>query len=58
MTLFNKLRGLYDEIERYKYKIGSENAEPVNTNIADTEHILTELKRIEKMAKGRLFLDR
>jgi|APFre7841882793_1041355.scaffolds.fasta_scaffold01725_5 DNA-binding NtrC family response regulator len=58
MTLFNKLRGLYDEIERYKYKIGFENAEPVNTNIADTEHILTELKRIEKMAKGRLFLDR
>jgi two-component system response regulator PilR (NtrC family) len=57
MTLFNKLRGLYDEIERYKYKIGFENAEPVNTNIADTENILTEIKRIEKMAKGRLFID-
>lgn len=57
MTLFNKLRGLYDEIERYKYKIGFENAEPVNANIADTEHILTEIKRIEKLAKGRMFLD-
>jgi DNA-binding NtrC family response regulator len=57
MTLFNKLRGLYDEIERYKYKIGFENAEPVNTNIANTEHILTEIKKIEKLAKGRLFID-
>ena len=57
MTLFNKLRGLYDEIERYKYRIGFENAEPVNTNIADTEHILTEIKKIEKLAKGRLFID-
>jgi DNA-binding NtrC family response regulator len=57
MTLFNKLRGLYDEIERYKYKVGFENAEPVNTNIADSEHILTEIKRMEKMAKGRLFID-
>ena len=57
MTLFNKLRGLYDEIERYKYRIGFENAEPVNTNIADTEHILTEIKKIGKLAKGRLFID-
>ena len=57
ISLFNKLRGLYDEIERYKYKIGFENAEPVNTNMADTEHILTEIKKIEKLAKGRLFID-
>lgn len=56
-TLFNKLRGLYDEIERYKYKIGFENAEPVNANMADTEHILAEIKKIEKLAKGRLFID-
>ena len=57
ITLFNKLRGLYDEIERYKYKIGFENAEPVNANMADTEHILAEIKKIEKLVKGRLFID-
>ena len=57
MALFNKLRGLYDEIERYKYKVGFENAEPVNVNASDTEHILGEIKKIEKLAKGRLFID-
>jgi hypothetical protein len=57
VTLFNKLRGLYEEIERYKYKVHFENAEPLNTNVADTEHILMEIKKIEKLAKGRLFID-
>lgn len=56
-TLFNKLRGLYDEIERYKYKVGFETSEPVNKNMADTEHILSEIKKIEKLARGRLFID-
>lgn len=57
VTLFNKLRGLYDEIERYKYKIGFENGEPMKAELADTEHILAEIKKIEKIAKGRLFID-
>ena len=57
ISLFNKLRGLYDEIERYKGKVGAENAEPVNTNMADTEHILAEIKKIGKLSKGRLFID-
>lgn len=57
ISLFNKLRGLYDEIERYKGKVEVENAEPVNTNMADTEHILAEIKKIGKLSKGRLFID-
>lgn len=58
ISLFNKLRGLYDEIERYKHRVGSENDEPVKTTrIADTEHILSEIKKIEKLSKGRLFID-
>ena len=57
ISLFNKLRGLYDEIERYKSKVGVVNAEPVNTNMEDTEHILAEIKKIGKLSKGRLFID-
>lgn len=57
VSLLSKLRGLYDEIDRYKDKIVFENAEPVHTNMADTEHILAEIKKIDKLAKGRLFVD-
>lgn len=56
-SLFNKLKGLYDEIERYRQKEENENAEPTKTSMADTEHILTKIKKIEEIAKGRLFID-
>lgn len=57
VSLFKKLRGLYDEIERYKNKAETENTESVNRNTADTEHILSEIKEIGKLSKGRLFID-
>lgn len=57
ISLFNKLRGLHDEIERYKNKAGEENTESVKKDIADTEHILSEIKKIGKLSKGRLFID-
>jgi DNA-binding NtrC family response regulator len=55
--LFNKLKGLYDEIERYKYRLGSESSGSAVVSMADTEHILTEIKEIEKLSRGRLLIE-
>ena len=55
-SLFNKLKGLYDEIERYRQKEENENTAPTKTSMTDTEHILAKIKKIEEIAKGRLFI--
>jgi DNA-binding NtrC family response regulator len=57
IALFRKLKGLHDEIERYRHKDGPEILEPPPSSSEHTERLLAEIKKIEKLSKGRLLID-
>ncbi len=53
VSLVMKLKGLYDEIERYKNKGGQPGAEANASTRENTEHILEEIKKIGSLAHGK-----
>lgn len=55
--LFKELKSLHDEIERYKRGANIESAEPAGKHMDNTEQILSEIEKIEKLVKGKLLID-
>lgn len=54
MELVMKLKGLYDEIERYRDKAGSTGSETGANSMENTEHILEEIERIGLLTHGKV----
>jgi len=55
MELFKKLKNFYNELEKYKQKNVSKTEEG---EVGDhTERIVSEIKSLEKLVKGRLLID-
>ncbi|HBA54318.1 response regulator [Syntrophorhabdus aromaticivorans] len=55
--LLKELKSLHDEIERYRRGANIESVEPAGKQMDNTEQILEEIEKIEKLAKGRLLID-
>ena len=59
--LLQTLQGFYDEMERYKNKkpeTAEEKEESANGDqTSDTERIVNEIRNLEKLRKGRLFIE-
>ncbi len=56
--LFRKLKKFYDEIERYKqYEKSETKTEVIYEPVNDTEKIVTEIKKLENLVKGRLMIE-
>jgi two-component system response regulator PilR (NtrC family) len=55
--LLKELKSLHDEIERYRRGANIEGEEPGRKYMDNTEHILEEIEKIEKLVKGRLLIE-